>query len=54
MLRKENLIWVVLIVGLMALYLFNEQRKKRQESSYLFLDGSYFINKPFVDSYPQY
>ncbi len=52
--NKGNLIWIVLVVGLVTLYLFNEQRKKRQESGYLFLDGSYFINYPYVDSYPQY
>jgi hypothetical protein len=52
--NKGNLIWIVLVIGLVTLYLFNEQRKKHQESGYLFLDGSYFINSPYVDSYPQY
>jgi hypothetical protein len=45
--------WSMVVVGLIALYIMNE-RKKKQESGYLFLDGSYFINSPYVDSYPQY
>ena len=30
------------------------QKKKSEESGYLFLDGSYFMKYPYVDSYPQY
>jgi hypothetical protein len=41
----------MVVVGLIALYMM---KKKKQESGYLFLDGSYFINSPYVDSYPQY
>jgi hypothetical protein len=43
--------WSMVVVGLIALYIM---KKKKQESGYLFLDGSYFINSPYVDSYPQY
>jgi hypothetical protein len=43
--------WSMVVVGLIALYMM---KKKKQESGYLFLDGSYFINSPYVDSYPQY
>ena len=27
---------------------------KKEESGYLFLNGSYFMKYPYVDSYPQY
>ena len=31
-----------------------QTNKKSEESGYLFLDGSYFMKYPYVDSYPQY
>lgn len=42
------------VVATLLIIYWIKQKRKSQESGYLFLDGSYFINKPFVDSYPQY
>ncbi len=66
MLRNINIgvfIFIVLMVGI-AFYFDMirkgkiaapySQKKKSEESGYLFLDGSYFMKYPYVDSYPQY
>lgn len=47
-----SLFWVMVVV-ILIIYLI-KQKNKNAESSYLFLNGSYFINEPYVDSYPQY
>ena len=46
------LFWIM-VIGIFVIY-FIKEKNKNTESNYLFLDGSYFINNPYVDSYPQY
>jgi len=69
MLRNINIglfIFIVFMVGI-AIYFdmirkgkiaapYSQKKKgeKNEESGYLFLDGSYFMKYPYVDSYPQY
>jgi prepilin-type processing-associated H-X9-DG protein len=46
------LFWIM-VIGIFVFYII-KQKNKNTESNYLFLDGSYFINEPYADSYPQY
>lgn len=51
--KNAVLLFLGVVATLYIIYLW-KQKQKSQESGYLFLDGSYFIKYPFVDSYPQY
>lgn len=48
-----SLFWIM-VLGIFVAYIIKQKRKEDAESGYLFLDGSYFIDHPYVDSYPQY
>ncbi len=68
--RLNNLIFFILLIVIVSILFELIRRGKiglpyqrmkddnkgnnKEENGYLFLNGSYFIKPPYVDSYPQY